>query len=219
MTTFIQARLKEIAKEAGGNRALCHKSGISERTFANWLSGSSEPKIIGLSAIATAASVTIDWLVTGTPPKARLGSHADTSQNTIMIAWLDNQLANSELAISQRLKINDHFPFSKTFLENRLGQSNFDNLCVLEITGDSMLPTMGDGDLVLIDRDQNQMQDGLMAFIFKETICIKRIVNILAGVEVISDNKSLYPAHRIQGEDMTNLEPIGRIIWVCKNVL
>jgi len=219
MTSFIQARLKEIAKECGGNRAICEKSGVSERTFANWLAGSSEPKIIGISAIAHAAGVTIDWIITGVMPKQRLGSHTEKGANTILVPWLDKKLDDQSVNLSERLKVNDHIPFSKKILENRLRQKDFDYLCIIETTGDSMAPTINNSDLVLIDRNQCKLQDGVMAYAFKDCIYIKRILNVIGGIEVISDNKSLYPAHRIQGSDISCFEPIGRVIWAGKTLL
>lgn len=219
MSQKLQERLKEIAKECGGNRALCEKSGVSERTFANWLAGSSEPKIIGIAAIASAAGVTIDWIVTGSKPKQHLGSRQGNTSEMVKVPLIDASLQKIEAPTLQRLKVNDHIPFSTGFLENRLKQNDFDQLCVLEIHGDSMEPTMGNSDIVLVDRSNRKVSDGLMAYIFKETIYVKRIVNLLNGIEVISDNQSLYSSHNIAGNDLKNLEIFGHVLWVGKTVL
>ncbi len=218
MTDKLQERLKEIARECGGNRALCEKSGVSERTFANWLAGSSEPKIIGIASIANAAGVTIDWLVTGTKPKRRLGARSENCEQTVKIVLIDKALEQGDKPAFQRFKIRDHVPFSKDFLSETLGKDHFDQLCVLEVTGDSMAPTMGDGDFVLVDREARQTNDGLTAYIFKDAIYIKRFVNVLNGVDVVSDNNSLYPPHRIEGTDLKHLEIIGSVRWIGKTV-
>ena len=218
MTNKLQERLREIAKECGGNRALCEKSGISERTFANWLAGSSEPKVIGISSVAQAAGVTIDWIVTGSKPKQKLGSHTEGNFDTIQIAWVDRKLKNLDQPVNLRLNINDHVPFSKNFLKEHLGHEDFDELCVMEISGDSMSPTMNDSDFVLIDRNQRDTDDGLFAYLFKGTVYIKRLINVLNGIDVISDNKSLYPAQHIAHEDLNNFNIIGRIVWIGKTI-
>ncbi|WP_135081778.1 S24 family peptidase [Terasakiella sp. SH-1] len=218
MTDQLQTRLKEIAKECGGNRALCEKSGVSERTFANWLAGSSEPKIIGISAIAQAAGVTIDWLVNGSKPKLRLGVHNDYNSDTVQVAHISDELNVSDDKIVSRLKLIGHMPFSKQFLQSLIGHDEFDQLCVLEVSGDSMEPTMNDHDFVLVDRSRQEAQDGLFAFSFKDRVNIKRIINILNGVEIVSDNNSLYPPHRIEGDELPHLQLIGRVVWVGKTV-
>ncbi|SCA57187.1 putative Transcriptional regulator [Candidatus Terasakiella magnetica] len=218
MTEHLQIRLKEIAKECGGNRALCEKSGVSERTFANWLAGSSEPKIIGISAIAQAAGVTIDWIVTGSKPKQKLGAHFEENFDTVQIALVSDTSITEKKDHHERLGLCDHMPFSRSFLEKLCDHDQFDQLCVLEVQGDSMDPTMSDGDFVLVDRAQKNVNDGLFAFIFKDHIKIKRLVNVLNGLEIVSDNKNLYPPHRIECSEFDHLDVIGRILWVSKTV-
>jgi phage repressor protein C with HTH and peptisase S24 domain len=219
VTSKLQERLKEIAKECGGNRALCEKSGVSERTFANWLAGSSEPKIIGISSIANAAGVNIDWLVTGAKPKQRLGARSEGDDQNIQVALIQKRLSDLNGTIEQRFTIQGHIPFSKEFLKAKLGRENFDQLCILEVHGDSMEPTMGDGDIVLIDRNIRGANDGLTAYAFKDTIHIKRLVNVSGGIDVVSDNKYLYPVHHIEGKDLEEVEVIGAVIWIGKTIL
>lgn len=80
MISKLENRLREAAKKVGGIRALSEKSGIGERTIANWLTGT-EPRVHALHAVATAADVSIDWLVSGiepvSPPPARHGGQVD----------------------------------------------------------------------------------------------------------------------------------------------
>lgn len=64
MNSKLEERLREAANNVGGIRALSVKSGIGERTIANWLTGT-EPRVHALHAVATAAGVSLDWLLTG----------------------------------------------------------------------------------------------------------------------------------------------------------
>jgi len=214
-----QSRLREIAKEYGGNRAICDKSGVSERTFANWLSGASEPKIIGIAAIAEAAGVTIDWLVNGTKPKQQLGAHLNDQIDMVKIPCLAPRLKHHPRGLDHRLSVQNYQPFSTDFLQNRLQQNDFDQLCLLEVNGDMLSPTANHGDYILINRGETQLADGLYAFIFKDVISIKRIVRTLEGVDVISDNHTLYPAYKIPNEELDQLQIIGRAIWISKTIL
>jgi SOS-response transcriptional repressor LexA len=218
LTNQLQSRLKEIAKENGGNRALCEKSGISERTFANWLAGSSEPKIIGISAIAHAAGVTVDWLVNGSKPKKPLGTHLDEAFNMVHVPVIGRELRVDVSNEAERLVLQNHMPFSKTFLEERLGHQQFDQLCLFRVQGDSMDPTLSHGDYLLVDRAQRRLHDGIYAFIFNDQINIKRVINIVEGVEIISDNQALYPPFHITNVDMQRVYVIGRALWVGKNI-
>lgn len=216
MTDQLHARLKQLAKECGGNRALCDKSGISERTFANWLAGSSEPKVIGIAAIAQAAGVTIDWIVYGTQPKYPLSAHRDERDDVIQIPLLGKSIKNPTSVEENTLTLERHIPFASFFLKTHLEHANFDQLCVLQAHGDSMTPTLSSDDYILIDRSHTSLEDGIYGFLFKGQINIKRIINVLNGVEVISDNQSLYPPYHIEADNLRHLHVIGRAIWVGK---
>jgi len=58
-------RLRLLAKEFGGIRALSKKTDTSERTLANWLSCKTDPKATALKSIADATGVSLNWLIMG----------------------------------------------------------------------------------------------------------------------------------------------------------
>ena len=66
--TEISARIRESINHAGGNAVVSGKSGVSLRTISNYISGSTEPKIISLAQIAHTCDVSLDWLATGKQP-------------------------------------------------------------------------------------------------------------------------------------------------------
>lgn len=88
-----------------------------------------------------------------------------------------------------------------------------DNLAVLRVDGDSMEPTLDDGDWVLIDRTQTRInRPGVYAIQVGDTAWVKRITLNLRDrlVQVISDN-SVYPIQELNEEE---LSVIGRVIWI-----
>lgn len=70
-TDDLSARIRLCAQKVGSGDELSRRSGIPRRTLENYLSGRSEPKASAISAIAIAADVTTDWLITGTGPMRR----------------------------------------------------------------------------------------------------------------------------------------------------
>jgi len=209
-------RLKEIAKDMGGNRSLCKMAGVSERTFANWISGSSEPKVLGLTNVALAADVTLDWIMTGSEPKKRIASISMMDSSIVQIPLIDAEVQGTG---SSSLKVIKHFPFSTDYLKERLGHTHFDQLCVIKICGDSMEPTMSNNDFVLVDQSRTKSIDGLTAFISKDTISIKRINYLPNGIKIVSDNSSLYPAYEIESKEVNSISILGQVLWICKNTI
>ena len=86
---------------------------------------------------------------------------------------------------------------------------------VTGISGDSMSPTLADGDLVLVDRrPQPQLSFAqLYALIDVDgQIRVKRIAPIDEGFILYSDNTEYGPEARM-GEDAAALRIIGRVVW------
>jgi len=61
----LPSRIRKCAEIAGSGDELSRKSGLPRRTLENYLSGRSEPKATAILAIANAAEVSSDWLLTG----------------------------------------------------------------------------------------------------------------------------------------------------------
>ena len=86
---------------------------------------------------------------------------------------------------------------------------------MLDARGDSMEPTISDGDLVMVDTRQTDLQGGLMAFVLDDAAYIKRLRPLMGdGLEIISDNKEIYPPERIDRNRLGEMQIIGRIRWI-----
>lgn len=95
---------------------------------------------------------------------------------------------------------------------------NAKDLAILEVKGDSMEPTIADGDLVIVDQAQRAPDDGIMAFILDDTAYIKRMRRFFDGIDIISDNKKMYPPIQLGRDRFDELHIIGRVRW-CGHVM
>lgn len=129
----------------------------------------------------------------------------------------DAHLAAGGGAFNERAKVIDYIPFTREFMANKLGRSSAEGLVVLEARGDSMEPTIGGGDLVLIDQHLTGLSDGIIAFVLDDTALVKRIRSSPDGVDVISDNH-MYPPYRLEQNRLDELHVIGRVRWIGKTV-
>jgi lambda repressor-like predicted transcriptional regulator len=87
-----------------------------------------------------------------------------------------------------------------------------DNLAVVKVDGDSMVPTLHDGDLVLVDRANRRLnREGLYAIKVGDTAWVKRIsLNLKSQkIRVLSDNP-LVPKQPEMDEE--ELSVVGRVI-------
>lgn len=83
-------------------------------------------------------------------------------------------------------------------------------LSAIVVTGDSMEPTLRDGDEILVDRAQRPLRDGVHVVRVDDALLVKRIDTSRPGVlALISDN----PSYRLLELPPPDVQVIGRVVW------
>tara|TARA_R110000751_G_scaffold67202_2_gene137186 strand:- start:152 stop:874 length:723 start_codon:yes stop_codon:yes gene_type:complete len=213
-TPELGIRISTAIDHAGGLRNAASSIGVSEDSLAQWRDGKARPSFFGLQKLAVAAGISLDWLASGIETFAEQTKQSRKDTDTVLVPHYDARLAAGDGALNGRSNIIGHVPFSRDFFHRKLAGITPDRLIILDVAGDSMEPTVSDGDQVLIDTKQKELTDGIMAFILGETAHIKRLRLFFDGLEVISDNRSLYPPQQVTREQMSNVKIIGRALWV-----
>lgn len=88
------------------------------------------------------------------------------------------------------------------------------DVSIIQVDGDSMAPTLMDGDDILVDRSEagRPIRDGIYVLRRDETLSVKRLgLNPANGLlSIASDN----PAHPTWHDcDPTSVDVIGRVVW------
>ncbi len=227
-------RLKIAAGRAGGVDELAKAAGIARRTFGNYLSGRNEPKRPQLLAIARASRVSISWLAGGDEPMAAGEEAAEFRQDTpglyetapsfvpapelssrgfVLLPRYDVRAASGGGAIVHSEQIVDVLAFRSDWIKHTL-RLNPDNLALISAVGDSMTPTIKEGDLLLLDLTAGHVQDNaIYALGVSGSLLVKRIQMLTSGgVRVISDNPA-YPPEEIPARKAGELRFVGRVVW------
>jgi phage repressor protein C with HTH and peptisase S24 domain len=88
-------------------------------------------------------------------------------------------------------------------------------LSVIAVAGDSMIPTLHDGDEILVDRTPRAWRDGVHVARVGDSLLVKRLVFERPGqVRVISDNRSYDPYDL----PLDEIAIIGRVVWKCGRI-
>lgn len=108
-------------------------------------------------------------------------------------------------------------PFRSDWLTQMASGGSAD-LAVLSVQGDSMYPTLDDGDQILLDRQQIDIgREGIFVIRLDTTLHVKRLsLNPASAKLVVKSDNPLY-------ETWTDLDPaqvqvIGRVIWVGRRL-
>ena len=214
---FLHERIQQKLNEKNLRQAdLARATGKSTAAVTKWLSGENTPKTESLKQIAKLLGVNDEWLLTG----KGLSDPPSTSYVTLVEAWDDaTPLDDDEVEIPffknfsfacGSGSINEHIANEKRKL--RMSKATLRNLSISKenavaatATGDSMFPTIQDGDTIHIDLGRKEIKDGRIF-----VICIgglhyaKRLYNMpFGGVRIVSDNTVEYPEIILTAEDRT----------------
>ena len=90
------------------------------------------------------------------------------------------------------------------------GKNNIKNIEAINVSGDSMEPTLNTGNIIFLDTSKNDIsKDGIYAFTNTNGLFVKRIQKRIDGqLDIISDNKE-YP---IQIVNKNEIQIMGKIV-------
>lgn len=163
-----------------------------------------------------------DWELGG-PVKERTGStyipgFSDApDEGIVMIPSYDIRASAGYGAFVEREWTDDFMPFQSQFLK-KLTSSNPNHLAIITVTGDSMTPTLSEGDRILVDTQETKMKrDGIYVMRNDDTLSVKRIsVNPSTGFLTIKSDNPLYEIWPSVNPDAIHI--IGRVVWVGRNL-
>jgi phage repressor protein C with HTH and peptisase S24 domain len=149
----------------------------------------------------------------GVAPAALGARLAPVEDNLVRVGRYDIGASAGHGAINDRDLLVSHMAFDKTWLRQLCGSASA-RLSLVRVQGDSMDPTLSDGDEILVDESDalERLRDGIYVLRRDDTLMVKRIALSPAGrlVTIKSDNPA-YPEWRDCA--LRDLQIIGRVLW------
>lgn len=184
-------RIKEAAKSLGGQRALAEQLQVSERAIAGYVSGASSPQLQLLERIAEATGESLIWLATGQSsvgmPDAAM---SNASAGLVSIPRYEIQASAGDGLSVLSEEVADYFTVSRDWIMRYCPPGA--KLGLIEAKGDSMDPTIRDGDGLIIRLDVTRADvgaGGIFVLNYNGNLLVKRIqVQLDGSVIVASDN-------------------------------
>ena len=215
----LKDRLEELMAEYGldTQQQLADFAGVSKGLVGQWFNGSTGLGAKPLSAFDKKTRFSINWLTEGTGDKYK--THVlpaiteSESEDRIRFPRL-----NAEATCGAAGTINDHYievvdyvTVASAWAREKLG-GNLNKIQVITARGDSMEPTIENGDVMFVDTAIETFEgDGLYLLWYIDGLKAKRLQSTVGGgLMIISDNSS-YRTETVRGEDLNAVHIIGRI--------
>jgi phage repressor protein C with HTH and peptisase S24 domain len=208
--------------------AWAKRIGINGATFNRIWNENGQLKSEHAGLIVKKTGVSGTWLLTGEGPmyareaietdaqevKDRGGEYAAAHDDYVLIPVMQGKIsAGGGLVPDNNIEMN--CAFQRKWIA-RTGDPK--NMSMIRIRGDSMAPTLLDGDMVLVNHGVNTVSasGGIYAITFGDEIMIKRVEKIFPSgqLEIRSDN----PDYKSFVVDPIQVIINGKIIWYARSL-
>lgn len=218
----IGARIREKLDALGINQTeLARRVGVSQPTINALIRGENSGSK-HLHRIAAELETSPAWLAgetdddvpVSTPPSAMIALADKLDLEVIPELELGYSMGGGSVFTSYEHR--GIVPFARSWLRPMM-RGNFSDLFVARGDGDSMQPTLLDGDLVLIDTAQRDIrqQDRIWAIGYGDLGMIKRVRRVPGGsYQLLSDNPAVPPISCFDDE----MHVVGRVIWIGRRI-
>lgn len=209
-------RLRKLREESGEKQPqLARLAGVTKQAISRIERDEiKDPSASTLEPIARHYGVNLKWLLTGEGPKMR-GTDASYIDET----WADILGVRQAAALGDGAEPDEYAETHKLkFRSDSLARKHLkpDRLAVVYGKGDSMYPTIKDGDAILIDTgDRAPRDDKLFVVTYGRDLFAKRLINLGGKWFIDSDNKSDPKWKRPEPiDEVRGFEIHGRVRWI-----
>ncbi len=190
------------------------KTGLSRSSLQEWESAKREPKLAYIYDLADIYGVHPWELMSGETIDEIKQPEPTQNDEYVYIPFYDIQAsAGIGLFIEGTAQPTKHLAFRRQWVQAKGLRA--DKLVALYTKGDSMLPTLKDGAIIVINTAKTSPVDGRLYVVrIGKDLLVKRIQKIPMGIRLISDNKSMYDPIDIQYNDYN-----GNQIQICGQLI
>lgn len=203
--TVTSDAIREMIDKAGGVAVVAREAEVKDQTLYTFMSGRTrnlraDTRDQVMAAIARLNNATGDEL-------ANLGDDFQA------IKIVDLNASAGFGATVNDGDIVGYQPFRVQQLE-RLTRAPIDSLAVIRVEGDSMEPTLSNGDQILVDTTVTRIgRDAIYVLSVNDDLIVKRCqVDLETRALLVNSDNALYKDMKVTEADMVDVK--GRVIWI-----
>lgn len=145
-------------------------------------------------------------------------SAVPTIDDFVLVPRYDIRASAGHGAVVHSEQVVDHLAFREEWVRNALGVGEKD-LALITVKGDSMEPTLSNGDLILIDTHRQAIgENSIYVIRYDGELLVKRAQRRLDGTIVIKSDNSAYEPEIVEPKQVPKLGVIGRVVWAGRRL-
>jgi SOS-response transcriptional repressor LexA len=146
--------------------------------------------------------------------EAMLGGREAAADDLIAVPVLDVQASAGAGAFAESERAKARMRFDPSWLRGLA--LNPKQLSVIQVTGDSMAPTLENGDDILVDLGEQRLRNGIYVLRLDGVLNVKRLVLERGNKVTVESDNVAYPSW--PSIERRQLEVIGRVVWAGRRL-
>ncbi|QOW46477.1 MULTISPECIES: S24 family peptidase [Acinetobacter] len=221
-------RVRQCRKQKGWSQIkLAKEAQVTQATISHIENNSSDQSKF-LPQLAKALSVSVDFLLSGQEYIDRKKGNLDdfivvnggkkgqapNSDEYVLIPKFDVAGSCGSGSIIDHVDVDGGLVFSENWIKSQ--NLNIEKLVVIHAIGDSMYPSVEDGQVLLVDTSDTIPKNSKIYFLCIDgEYYIKRLINMITHWVIRSDNpdKNQYPDIEISSDKIHAIQIEGRVCW------
>lgn len=206
-------RVRDTLRDAGMSQAeFARQIQVSPQTLSGWMSGRNKPGVEEMGRMCLALNVSPSWLLTGFDNMPDSQSLVDDDCVIIPVLNIRGSCGSNGRDVSNASMIT-MMKVTHEWVVDHCGMVNKRSLNIIGATGDSMSPTLEEGDTVIVDTSVKTLYtDAMFAFTIDNDMYIKRMQRVGLGIQIISDNPRYSPYMIDPRELGESFQILGKVV-------
>jgi phage repressor protein C with HTH and peptisase S24 domain len=227
MKKNIAARLKKIESSLGLNPSkMAAAGGCSRSTYYRYRNGGSTPTVEFLDKILKYENkINAEWLLKGNGQLLKDDDHGKENRQKALQAGTNEKFYHfplyrmyslngeqDKVTVKEWDNTTKYISISKDFLNLFLDSDNYQDAFTMTVEGDSMIPDIKPGGIILVDTTQVvPVTDGIFVVRYDDFVRMK-LVQTMPGHKLILSTLNTKFASVIVEKDYEGFEILGRIV-------
>ena len=185
---------------------LAERMGVNKNTISQYKTGSRKPPMDTLEELVKALGVSLPEFF----------ACKDVSKpDLVFVEKVKAKPRAGRGGLEGDSEHDGYYSFHTSFIARKGGSA--ESMKIFEVAGDSMSPTLDDGDLIMVNTRETDVRTGRIYLLrIGEELMVKRLETRPGGVLIIrSDNKE-YDDIPVNLSEDSDVEVFGRMVWSCR---
>lgn len=219
--TIIGERIRYRMLEKGMNAMeLARRSSVKPSFLYDIMNGkSANPSVVKLSQVAKELEVELEYILgegAMEQPRRKAADGDDESYAAIQSLRVEASAGGGSVATAELT--GEPYYFRKSWIRNTL-HSRPEDLRIITIRGDSMEPTLHEGDVIMVDTSRKHPSPPGIFILFDGLGLVAKRIELITNslppsVSILSDNQR-YGAYT---RALSEIQIIGRVVWFAREL-